>query len=40
MTVEPTATFAEKPTLTGDHVVLRPFADEDLVALSAATRDA
>ncbi len=36
---EPVTTFAEKPTLTGDLVVLRPFVDEDLGAMAAAIRD-
>lgn len=36
---DPTTTFAEKPTLTGDLVVLRPFEDADLVAVAAAIRD-
>ena len=35
----PTTTFAEKPTLTGDLVVLRPFAEEDLEAMTEAIRD-
>ena len=36
---EATTTFAEKPTLTRDLVVLRPFVDGDLVAMTAAIRD-
>lgn len=36
---EPTTTFADKPTLAGDLVVLRPFVDDDLVAMAAAIRD-
>jgi RimJ/RimL family protein N-acetyltransferase len=36
---ETTATFAEKPTLVGDRVVLRPFVDDDLAAMAAAIRD-
>jgi RimJ/RimL family protein N-acetyltransferase len=31
--------FAEKPTLTGDLVVLRPFREEDLDAMAAAISD-
>jgi RimJ/RimL family protein N-acetyltransferase len=34
-----TATFAEKPTLTGDLVTLRPFRDVDLGAITEAIRD-
>jgi RimJ/RimL family protein N-acetyltransferase len=34
-----TTTFAEKPTLTGDLVILRPFRDDDLVAITEAIRD-
>ena len=36
---EPTTTFAEKPTLAGDLVVLRPFLDDDVVAMAAVIRD-
>lgn len=36
---EPTTTFAEKPTLAGDLVTLRPFRDEDLPAMTAAISD-
>jgi RimJ/RimL family protein N-acetyltransferase len=32
-------TFAEKPTLTGDLVVLRPFAEDDLEAMAEAISD-
>ncbi|HEY7719021.1 MAG TPA: GNAT family protein [Pedococcus sp.] len=35
----PTATFADKPTLTGERVVLRPFVESDLPALAAAIAD-
>ncbi|HEY7719131.1 MAG TPA: GNAT family protein [Pedococcus sp.] len=35
----PTATFADKPTLTGERVVLRPFEDADLPAMAAAIAD-
>ena len=38
-TFAPTTTFADKPTLTGDLVVLRPFADDDLEAMAEAIRD-
>ena len=34
-----TATFADKPTLTGDRVVLSPFVESDLPALAAAIAD-
>lgn len=34
-----TAGFSVKPTLTGDRVVLRPFADADLDGIRAALRD-
>ncbi|MEU8077728.1 GNAT family protein [Catellatospora citrea] len=34
-----TADFSVKPTLTGDRVVLRPFADGDLDGIRAALRD-
>ena len=37
---QPTATFAEKPTLTGDLVTLRPFREDDLPAMAEAVRDA
>ena len=33
------ATFAEKPTLTGELVILRPFMDRDVVAMAAAVAD-
>lgn len=36
---EQTADFSVKPTLTGDKVVLRPFADADLDGLRAALTD-
>jgi RimJ/RimL family protein N-acetyltransferase len=36
---QPTTTFAEKPTLTGDLVILRPFRDDDLAAMAEAVRD-
>lgn len=32
-------TFAEKPTITGDLVTLRPFVDEDLTAMREAVSD-
>jgi RimJ/RimL family protein N-acetyltransferase len=35
----PTATFADKPTLTGERAVLRPFLDTDLPALAEAIAD-
>jgi len=38
-TFAPTTTFAEKPTLAGDLVTLRPFRDEDLPALTEAIGD-
>ncbi|GAB3434861.1 GNAT family protein [Phycicoccus ginsengisoli] len=34
-----TTSFAEKPTLTGDLVVLRPFAEDDLAAIAGAIAD-
>ncbi|CAM5332873.1 acetyltransferase [Streptomyces spiroverticillatus] len=34
-----TADFSVKPTLTGERVLLRPFAEEDLPAMLAALRD-
>jgi RimJ/RimL family protein N-acetyltransferase len=35
----PAARFADKPTLTGERVVLRPFEEADLPALEAAIAD-
>ena len=34
-----TVTFADKPTLTGERAVLRPFRDADLPALAEAIAD-
>lgn len=36
---QPTTTFAEKPTLTGDLVILRPFVEGDLPAMVTAIAD-
>jgi RimJ/RimL family protein N-acetyltransferase len=38
-TFAPRTTFAEKPTLAGDLVLLRPFAEDDLQAIATAIRD-